>query len=170
MKRLNKNLLMGLATFVALTFVVSLTSCNKEKEETKFVGIYDLVITTDSLGTDGQWFDAEFYTQMTGKENPPQDGTLTIETTTDNQYSVVGQVKVGDTETLETYFSTTATLNEAGELVLADCTNTNSAGYELNFTFAPIKEATPLVFRSEMHTMLGSLDCGYIMTNTATKK
>lgn len=160
-------------TFVAFLTSACLMSCGeKENHDTpSFVGDYDLTIVTDSLGTDGTWFDTEFYTQMTGKEEPPRYGTMTI-TETDNpgEYHVTSVVSKDGMNDLKPYFESYGIMDESGNLVLNESHNNNGNGTILIFNYAPLTLGESIVFRTEMHTFFGTLDCGYIMTNTAKKR
>ncbi|MDO4190653.1 MAG: hypothetical protein Q4D14_03065 [Bacteroidales bacterium] len=156
--------------FCGIIFVsVALIACgnNPDNNNDAFVGNYNMTITTDSLGTDGDWFTREFYEQMTGNTEDPMVGRLSIALNENKEYAVEAVEVSGDVEAV--YFATVGKLDAQGNLVLQDCQTTTDAGYVFEFSFAPIKPSNSLSFRCEMHTMLGSLDCGYIMTVSATK-
>lgn len=150
--------------FFAFALVCSIpffTSCGKEYAGDVFVGDYDLRIVTDSLSSDGTWFSSEYYQQMTGKPNPDLLGTLKIEPKDEQGTYLVTAIIKASTGDLQTYYVTDAKYNETTEcLELEKCSITNPYDYVFNFEFNPVKLAEPLTYRSEMHTFLGTLDCG----------
>lgn len=132
-----------------------------------FVGNYSLTVVTDSLGVDGTWFETSYYTEMTGKEEPPRYGRLTISKIDNQTVKLYGKVQIGNDSVV--YYDTEAQVNSDGQLVLAPCT-TAIGDTPQNFTFSDIDRAQPLAFRSERHLQMYGMDCGYILTNTAERQ
>ena len=161
-------LLMAFALVCALPFF---TSCDKEEYAGDvFVGSYEMTIVTDSLSADGVWFSSEYYQQMTGKPNPDLHGVLKIEPKEEQgTYLATATITLSTGET-QTYFVANAKYNEETEnLELDRCSLANPYDYVYNFEFNPFKYQEPLSFRSEMHTFIGTLDCGYIYTIVGNK-
>lgn len=189
MKSVCSKLMMILLAVACCTLV----SCKKEKVEkdtastpteeptptptptptpvSAFIGTYDLEVVTDSVGVDDgedvNWYSREYYEERTGKSEPTRYGTLTItQGSSENTFHVVGVVLVGSNNV--EYYNTTATLDSAGSLVLEpSCVGGDQTD---KFTYGKIINQQPLVFRTERHYMFYNLDCGYIFTNTATKR
>ena len=160
-------------TLLVATFgMLSLFSCNKEsKTYEPFVGEYDIVMSTDSLGVDGDWFDKETYCELTQRTENDRLGTMTIELDESGEFvNVVGNIDMGAAGVVPLY-STTGKVDENGNLILAPSKYSNdNMSYTFNYTYGVVAPTQPLVFRSEMHAVVMGMDCGYIYTNTCTKK
>lgn len=153
---------------VALAMALGFASCGNEPKDDVFAGEYDLVVVTDSLGVDGEWLGKDMM-QMAGRDEPDRYGTLTI-TPTDKkgEYTFYGVVTVSEQEVV--YYNSKAVVDDKGRLVVDPSEEDSPTGYTLCYTYDPIAEGTPMTFRVVMHVQIGNMDCGYIYSNTATKK
>ena len=168
---------------VALMALIMTVSCNKKEEETtnngnnndpitnEFVGTYDLKVTTDSVMTDNDWFDTPTIERLTGKTYPDQFGTMTI-TATDNPkvVNVLARISADGITNLYDYYVTTGSINEAGDLILNDSEALLGGETPVTFTYNAIHPNQPLTFKSHAYFIFAELNCGYVHTNTATKR
>lgn len=135
-----------------------------------YLGEYDILVTTDSVMSDGNWFETGFIAQVSGKTYPDQIGHMTIAATDDpNKVSIYSQISSDGVTNLYDYYVTTGTVNEAGELILENSTSLLGGETPIDFEYNIISPNTPLAFKTHAYYMFGTVPCGYVHTNTATK-
>ena len=134
-----------------------------------YIGEYDILVTTDSVMSDGTWFESGFIAQISGKTYPDQIGHMTIAATEDpNKVSIYSQISSDGATNLYEYYVTTGTVNEAGELILENSTSLLGGETPIDFEYNVIAPNAPLVFKTHAYYMFGSIPCGFVHTNTAT--
>ncbi len=153
------------------TIVNDSTGDNDEETPSQFyIGEYDILVTTDSVMSDGTWFETGFIAQVSGKTYPDQIGHMTIAATDDpNKVSITSQISGDGVNNLYDYYVTTGTINEAGELVLENSTSLLGGETPIDFEYEVVSQNSPLVFKTHAYYMFGTVPCGYVHTNTATK-
>lgn len=133
-----------------------------------FAGTYRITIVTDSIMSDRQWFDKETAIRI-GKNYADQYGTLTIESTNDSSiFRFNAFVNTDTTATPYPYYSTTATLDNDGNLI-AQKSNNSLGDTPITFTYETIRPGDTLNFKAHGYFKFGGMDCGYLLINTAIK-
>lgn len=171
-----------LTTLLCLS--ISITSCTKnpddnhnpngnnqnEENNTSFEGVYNLVMTYDSITSDdGTWWPRDYYEQITGSSYEQEYGYMTI-TKENGRYHMIATLVYDDTDETVTYFDTYATETN-GVLVMDNSATTAPSGVVINFSFHDFANNLPhLYFKGICSLAMAGYEFKYLISFNGEKQ